>query len=67
MKKGEFSRPRDDHKEKSEKHPIDGNGSYNRLQSTIWEIKMISGVSFKSLRKSQQRFVNSVHGIPPLK
>ena len=23
--------------------------------------------SFKSLGKSQQRFVNSIHGIPPLK
>ena len=58
VKSGESSRPRDDHREKSEKQPIDGDGSYNRPQSVIGEIKMISGESsiggsFKSLRKSQ--------------
>ena len=72
VKKGESSRSRDGHREKSEKHLRDEDNSYNHSQSIIREIKMIArgpstGGSFKSPRKSQQGFVNSVHGIPPLK
>ena len=72
VKKGKSSRSRDDHKGKSENPPIDEDKSYNRLQSAIEEIKTIAGGpstggSFKSLKKSQQRLMNIVHGMHRLK
>ena len=72
VKKGESSRSRDDRKGKSETPPIDEDKSYNRLQSAIEEINAITGGpstggSFKSLKKSQQRLKNNVHGMHPLK
>ena len=72
MKKGESSRFRSDNKEKHEAFPKDKDNAFNCPQSTIGEIKTITGGlsiggSFKSLKKSQQRQVNSIHMIPPLK
>ena len=72
VKKGESSRFRSDNKEKHEAVPKDEENMSNHLQSAIGEIKMITGGlsaggSFKSLKKSQQRQINSVHRIPPLK
>ena len=72
VKKGKSNRPRDDRKEKSENPPIDEDKSYNLPQSAIKEIKKIAigpsiGGSFKSLKKSQQRLVNSIHRMHPLK
>ena len=72
VKKDESSRSRDDHKKKSKNPPIDEDKSYNRPQSAIGEIKTIVvgpsiGGSFKSLKKSQHRLVNSSHGMHPLK
>ena len=72
VKKGKSSQFRDDCKEKPENNPINEDNSYNRPQRAIEEIKTITrGLStsgaFKFLRKSQQRQVNSVHKIAPLK
>ena len=72
VKKGESSRSRDNCREKYENHLVDEDNSYNRLQNAIEEIKTINreppiGGYFHSLRKSQQRLVNSVHGILSLK
>ena len=36
-------------------------------QNALGEIKTIAGGSFKSLRKSHQKQVNSVHSLPPLR
>ena len=72
MKKGESSRFRSDNKEKHKAIPKDEDNAFNCPQSAIGEIKTITGGlsiggSFKSLKKSQQRQVNSIHMIPPLK
>ena len=72
VKKGKSSRFRDDCKEKPENNSINEDNSYNHPQRAIEEIKTITrglstGGAFKSLRKSQQRQVNNVHEIPPLK
>ena len=72
VKKGESNRSRDDRREKSENPPIDEDKSYNHPQNVIGEIKTIAGGpftggSFKSFKKSQQRLMNSVNGINPLK
>ena len=72
VKMGESSRSRSDNKEKHKVVPRDKDNTFNRPQSAIGEIKMIIrglsiGGSFKSLKKSQQRQVNNVHKIPPLK
>ena len=72
VKKGESSRFRSDNKEKYEPVSRDKDNAFNRPQSTIGEIKTITrgpstGGSFKSLKKSQQKQVNSIHRIPPLK
>ncbi|XP_023896811.2 uncharacterized protein LOC112008713 [Quercus suber] len=72
VKNGEFGRSKDNHREKSGNPPTDKDKSYNRLQSTNGEIKMIArgpstGGSFKSLKKSQQRLMNNIHRIHPLK
>ena len=65
---GESSRSRSDNKEKHKVVPRDEDNTFNRPQSAIGEIKMITrglsiGESFKSLKKSQQRQVNNVHYI----
>ena len=72
MKKGESSRFRSDNKERHEDVPRDEDNTFDRLQSAIEEIKKITGGpstggSFRSLKKSQQRQVNSIHKIQPLK
>ena len=72
MKKGKSSQSRDDHKEKPKPNTKDKENSHNHPQSAIGEIKMITrglstNGSFRSLKKSQQRQVNSVHKAPPLK
>ena len=72
MKKGDPSRSRDDNKGQYKVPQRDEDCMPLRPQSTIREIKTIIGGpsirgSFKSFRKSYQRQVNSVHGMPPLK
>ena len=70
MKKGEPSRSRDDDKDKREASPRDEDHTSQCPPSVIGEIKTITGGpstngSFKSLKKSYQRQVNSIHRIPP--
>jgi len=72
IKKREPSRSRDDNKDKREASPRDKDHTSQRSPSVIGEIKTITGGpstsgSFKSLKKSYQRQVNSIHKIPPLK
>ena len=67
MKKGEPSRSRDDDKDKRNASLRDEDRMSQRPPSVIEEIKMITRESFKSLKKSYQRQVNSIHRIPPLK
>ena len=72
VKKGEPSKFGDDNKCKREASPRDEDITSQHLPSVIAEIKMITsgpsiGGSFKSLKKSYQRHVNSIHKIPPLK
>ena len=72
MKKREHSRSRDNHKDKREASPRDKNHTSQRPPSVIKEIKTITGGpstrgSFKSLKKSYQSQVNSVHKMPPMK
>ena len=60
VKMGESSRSRSDNKEKHKVVTRDEDNTFNRPQSAIGEIKMITrglsiGESFKSLKKSQQR------------
>ena len=69
VKKGDSSRSKDNKKEVSQK---DEDHIPLRPQSAMGEIKTITrgpstGGSFKSLGKSYQRQVNSVHGMSPLK
>ena len=67
MKKGEHNRSREDDKDKHEASPGDEDHTPQRSPSVIREIKMITGGLFKSLKKSYQRQVNSIHKIPPMK
>ena len=72
VKKGNSSRFRDGNKDQHEGSQRNENHMPPRPQSAIREIKTITegpstGGSFKSLRKSYQRQVNSVHNLPPLK
>ena len=72
VKNGEPSRFRDDKKDKRNASPRDEDHTSQCPQSVIGEIKTITsepstGGSFKSLKKSYQRQVNSIHRIPPLK
>jgi len=72
VKKGEPSRSRDNNKDKYEASPSDEDHASHRPQSAIEEIKTIAGGpstggSFRSLKKSHQRQVNSIHRIPPFK
>ena len=70
VKKGEPSRSKDDDKDKCETSPRDKDHTPQFPPSMIREIKMIIGRpsiggSFRYLKKSYQRQVNSVHRIPP--
>ena len=72
IKKGNSSRSRDDNKGQCEASQRDEDHIPFRPQNAIGEIKTITGGlsiggSFKSLSKSFQRQVNSVHRMPPLK
>ncbi|XP_075663426.1 uncharacterized protein LOC142633022 [Castanea sativa] len=72
VKKGEPSRFRDGNKNQREPSPRDKDNTSQPLQNMIGEIKTIvggpfTGGSFKSLRKTCQRQVNSIHMIPPFK
>ena len=64
--KGDSSRSKDNNKDKRKASPKDEDHTSYHPQSSIGEIKMIIGGSFRSLKKSQQRQVNSIHRIPPL-
>ena len=69
VKKGEPSRSRDDNKDKREASLRDEDHTSQCLPSVNGEIKTITGRpstggSFKSLKKSYQRQVNSAHRIP---
>ncbi|XP_075649878.1 uncharacterized protein LOC142620390 [Castanea sativa] len=72
VKNGDSSKSRNDNKDKHEVVPRDEDNSSNHPQSAMGEIKTITegpstGGSFRSLRKAQQRWVNSIHRIQPLK
>ena len=72
VKKGDPDRFRDGNKDQCEGSQKDKDHMRLRPQTTIGEIKTIvggssTGRSFKSLRKSHQRQMNSVHSLPPLK
>ena len=72
VNKGDSNKPRDNGREKSEASPRNDNYKPHRQQSTIGEIKTITGGpstggSFKSLKKSYLKQVNSIHRIPTLK
>ena len=72
VKRGDFSRYRDGKKDQHEGSQKDEDRLPPRPQGAIGEIKTIiggpsTGGSFRSLKKSYQRQVNSVHSLPPLK
>ena len=64
VKKGEPSKSRDDNKNQCKASPKDEDRTFQHLPSVIEDIKMITGGSFRSLKKAWQRQVNSVHIIP---
>ena len=69
VKKGEHSGSRDDDKDKCEALPRDEDRTPQRSPSVIGEIKTITGEpstggSFKSLKKSYRRQVNSINRMP---
>ena len=70
MKKGEYSKFRDGNKSQHESSSRSDDRPFQPPQDVIGEIKTITGGlftggSFKSLKKTCQRQVNSVHMIPP--
>ncbi|XP_050280315.1 uncharacterized protein LOC126721304 [Quercus robur] len=72
MKKGEYSKFRDDNKIQYESFSRDDDRPSQPPHKVIGEINTItggpfSGGSFKSLKKAYQRQVNSVHAVPPSK
>ena len=72
VKKGDSSKSRGDDRDKHEAFLRDEDHMSHRSQSIIGEIKTITGGpstrgSFRSFKKLQQRQVNSIHKIPPLK
>ena len=72
VKKGDSSRSRGDNKDKQEVVLRDKEHTSHHPQSAIGEIKTIIGGpsiggSFRSLKKLQQKQVNKIHMIPPLK
>ena len=69
---GGHNRSRNNDKDKREASPKGENCTPQSPPSVIEEIKMITGGpsiggSFKFLKKSYQRQVNSVHRMPPMK
>lgn len=67
-----YRRPKQEDRTRSEEKPKEDDKSQERPKSTVREIRMINGGpmtggSFRSLKKSQRRQVNSVHMIPPMK
>ena len=72
MKKNTSGRYKHEQRVRSKDKPRDKENQQDRPKSAIGEIRMINGGpiargSFKSLKKLQQRQVNSVHTAPPLK
>lgn len=72
VKKDALEQYKHDQQARSKDKPRDEERQQDRPKSAIGEIRMINGGqtiggSFKSLKKSQQRHVNSVHTTPPLK
>ena len=67
VKKGEYSKFRDDNKSQHESSSRNDDHPFQSQQDVIGEIKTIAGGSFRSLKKACQRQVNSVHMIPPFK
>ena len=72
MKKGQYSKFRDDNKIQHESFSRDDDRPSLPPRRVIGEINTItggpfSGGSFRSLKKAYQRQVNSVHAIPPSK
>ena len=72
VKKRDSTRPRDDSRDKPEASPRNDDHKPHRQQSATGGIKTITGRtstkgSFRSLKKSYQRQVNSIHRVPPLK
>ena len=72
MKNGEYSKFRDGNKGQHESSSRSDDRPFQPPQDVIGEIKTITGGlftggSFKSLKKTCQRQVNSVHMIPPFK
>ncbi|XP_030941986.1 uncharacterized protein LOC115967013 [Quercus lobata] len=72
VKKGEYSKFRDDNKTQRESFPQDDDHSSQPQRKVIGEINTItggpfSGGSFRSLKKAYHRQVNSVHTMPPSK
>ena len=72
MKKGEYSKFRDGKESQHESSSRSDDYLFQPQQDVIGEIKMIVGGpfiggSFRSLKKTCQRQVNSVHMTPPFK
>ena len=72
VKKGEFSKFRDGNKNQHKSSPRDEDNTSQPPQNVIREIQTITrgpftGGSFRSLRKTCQSQVNSVHMTPPFK
>jgi len=72
VKKGNSNRPRNDGRDKPEASLRNDDYKPHRQQSTIGEIKTITRGpsakgSFRSLKKSYLKQVNTIHRIPPLK
>ena len=72
MKKNDYNKFRSDHKSQHESSSRNDDRPSQLPQDVIGEIKTITGGpftggSFKSLKKTYQRQVNSVHMMPPFK
>ncbi|XP_023898769.1 uncharacterized protein LOC112010654 [Quercus suber] len=72
VKKSTYRRPKQEDQTKLEEKPRDDDKPREGPKNAIGEIRMINDGpttrdSFKSLKKSQQRQVNSIHMIPPTK
>ncbi|XP_065620943.1 uncharacterized protein LOC136063875 [Quercus suber] len=72
IKKGEYNKFRDENKGQHESSSKSGSHQSQPPQNVIGEIQTITGGpitggSFKSLKKTHQRQVNSIHMVPPPK
>ncbi|XP_023905141.2 uncharacterized protein LOC112016915 [Quercus suber] len=72
VKKGEYVKFRDENKSQQEPSSRGDNHQSQPLQNVVGEIQtitggLVTGGSFKSLKKTYQRQVNSVYMTPPLK